>query len=121
MRRFLLVLALAALAGCVVTVEDRRDHRPPSAPPPACATCHGSGVVGCGTCGARGTVVVTSNCGACAGAGAVACATCKGAAAFACDKCRGTGEIAEVGVGKVLELKIQCNKCRGKGKLACGA
>jgi hypothetical protein len=66
-------------------------------------------------------VVVSSNCGSCGGAGALACSTCNGAAVFACAKCKGTGEIVDVGVGKILEVKIQCNKCQGKGKLACGA
>ncbi|HLY73389.1 MAG TPA: hypothetical protein VKU80_04655 [Planctomycetota bacterium] len=109
---------LVLLAGCEVHVVHREAPPPP---PPVCATCHGSGAVGCGTCGARGTVVVTSNCGACGGAGSLTCATCNGAAVFACAKCKGTGEVAELGVGKILEVKIQCNKCQGKGKLACGA
>jgi hypothetical protein len=64
---------------------------------------------------------VTANCATCQGAGSLACGTCQGTAALACSKCKGTGEVAEVGVGKLLEVKIQCNKCQGRGKLGCGA
>src|SRR5436190_4716220 len=114
MNRWMLIGALAVLAGCVVHVDERRDHRPPPppAPPPVCATCHGSGAVGCGICGTKGTVVVTSNCSTCAGAGSLACTSCKGAGAFACSKCEGKGEVLELGVGKVLKVKVQCNKCQ---------
>src|SRR5204862_5963857 len=98
----LAVLAMLLLSvGCEVHVI----HKDAPPPPPACRTCSGSGVLACGTCGAKGSVVVAVNCNACAGAGALGCASCKGSGAFACAKCKGRGEIAEVGVGKVLDVK----------------
>jgi hypothetical protein len=117
--RILLVVAAAAVSGCVSTVDRAATTWYPEADVvcrvKGCPRCGGGSLVGCRPCNVTGKVPCTAcrdgkeKCGVCKGDGSKGgkkCKTCDGDGIKKCSRCGGDRWMA-------------CAACQGKAKIHC--